>query len=171
MRAAARSRILVMLVSFLVAVATAVSVAAAVAPSADASPVATASAAVSGSAGVAVFTAPAAAVPSKQVNITVASSACAGQQVALTVRYGAVSGVIKTAGVGTLTSDNTGTATFAATVPADAAKTSEGTPLYWVASSANTACEATLSPVAGQTTVNAAKTAALAVSGTAANSA
>lgn len=167
MRAAARSRILVMLVSFLVAVATAVSVAAA--PSADASAVATASAAVSGSTGVAAFTAPAAAVPSKQVNITVASSACAGQQVALTVRYGAVSGVIKTAGIGTLTSDNTGTATFAATVPADAAKTSEGTPLYWVASSANTACEATLSPVAGQTTVNAAKTAALAASGTAAH--
>jgi hypothetical protein len=169
MRAAARSRIVVILVSFLVTAATVVSVAAGVTPSADASPLATASTAVSGSPGVAAFTAPVAAVPGQQLNITVASSACAGQQMALTVRYSAVSGVTETADIGTLASDNTGTATFAATVPASAAKTSEGTPLYWVASSANTACEATLSPVAGQTTVNAAKTAALAVSGTAAH--
>jgi hypothetical protein len=155
--------------SFLVAVATAVSALAAVAPSAGASPAATVPAAVSSSAKVAAFTAPGAVVPGQHVKVSVASSACTGQKVALTVRYSAVSGVIETAGILTLTLDKTGKARFAATVPASAAKSSEGTPLYWLASSANKACAATLSPVAGRTTVNAAKKAALAVRGTAAH--
>ena len=115
---------------------------------------------------VAVLSAPAAANPAQQVTVSVTSSACAGASVSLSERYGTIHGVTGTVSVGTITADGTGLATFAATVPSDAAKTSEAMPLYWVGSSPTAACESTLSPVAAQTTVTAASDAVVSVQGT-----
>jgi hypothetical protein len=117
---------------------------------------------------VAVFSAPAAADPAQQVTVSVTSPACAGASMSLSERYGTIDGVTGTVSIGPVTADGTGVATFAATVPSDAAKTSEAMPLYWVGSSPTATCESTLSPVAAQTTVTAASDAVVGVNGTAA---
>ena len=104
--------------------------------------------------------------PGTHTAVSVTAVPCAGARVSLRQRFATTHGAAVWRAVATRTASASGRASFTAGVPTSAAKTAQAMPMYWLASSTSTSCEAALSTVAARSTIAPYGKALVTVSGT-----